>query len=362
MMTSDGYPPTVELDDFVYGIDWKAIAEKLLADSGIASKLKATNGVTPTMANYGEVGGYVLQPYVVKIQTSKYVGWHINACFVPVRDEGTQWMNFDENLPEGAYIDYLNVPLRKPLKTGSTDATTALMYSVQPGGTAYVAVSESEYITLSDGRKLRFIGWNTQPDGNGCQYPGQGATYLSPSNDSTYWAGQTHDHVNDPETRAKNPFLDGKTGTMYAFWSAIAERLELHKIVESDETISSSPQFTFELTITSLEGVQLSQDGGDKIVFELYDVATDTLVPNSNDKNTALAVGNKVTIHMTDQQYAAIFLPVGTQYKIVEADMSTYGYTLVNSVNAEGAIGGKGYDGNVIFTNSYNSTKGFLNP
>lgn len=80
MQSSDGYPPTVELDNYVYGIDWEAIAEKLLADSGIASKLKATNGVTPTMDNYGEVGGYVLQPYVVKIQTSKYVGWHINAC------------------------------------------------------------------------------------------------------------------------------------------------------------------------------------------------------------------------------------------------------------------------------------------
>lgn len=364
MATTDGYPPTIELDDHVHSIGWKSIAEKLLKDSNISSKIKATDGTTPTMTNYGEVGGYVLQPYVVKLQTSKYVGWHINACFVPVRDANTQWMNFDENLPEGAYIDYLNVPLRKPLKTGSTDATTALMYSVQPGGTDYVAISESEYITLSDGRKLRFIGWNTQSDGSGCQYPGQGATYSSPSNDSNYWGSSgTHNHQDENQIagiKKKNPFLDGKTGTMYAFWSAIAERLELHKVVESDVTISSPATFEFKLTITSLEGVKLSQDGKDKIVFELYDAATDTLVPNSKDSNTALAVNNTVTIRMTANQYAAIFLPTSTQYKIEEVNIPS-GYTQVNSVNAEGIIGGKGNDGNVIFTNSYNSTKGFLN-
>ncbi len=337
----------VDVDDYIRNIDWSKIKEALLNDSSISSKLTATDNGS-VQSNSGE---YVLQPYAVKIQTNVYSGWHINACFVPKNQSG-EWIYFDDNLDEslGQRIEFLNVPARRPWNKGQ--GTTGVMYTVDPKNpnSNYATVSDSNYVTLTNGQKLRFVGWNTRKDGKGDLYS------ISTSFGDTDGDGKG---AGDKIKGTDYPLVAG--GTLYAFWSSPLDRLEIHKdlIVDGDDSNRQEMKFIFNITLSRPSGLQI--ESGAQIIGEIFDAADGSLVKQENPISISDAQNYTIKLEFTEKQYGVIYAPKGMTYKVEESfQPGNTDYTLIGSQNATGTIEGVGEGTHVRFINGWKNTTGLL--
>lgn len=281
----------------VQNIDWNAVLDKLVAQG----KTITSDGQLLTPENKDS---YEVVPYVVKLQTTFSIGWHVD-CYVVEKNAVNIF--YDPNVAKDIFIEGFSIP---DAETG-LPTLTRTVGSPKLNGTA---VSVNQELPATDGaHKLTFNGWNTKPDGTGTHY-NPGAS-ISVNEDTTLFAEWTY---NIPPTSGC---------------------LDISKTVVTAEGSQAAPDAdSFSFKVTFGDGASHG--------YTLYDSKTGTNISSGT-------VANGGTISLKDNQTARFELSSGTSYKVEEilTDAQKNVYES-DAENAENSISGR--LSQASFVNTYN--------
>ncbi len=249
----------VDLKNYLNGIEWGTLLKNAANLSPIAA-----DGKNVTTANYED---YEIIPYVIKLQTARNLGWHID-CYIAAKNQISLY--YVANLAPGYEVEGLNMPDTK-IGTGSISTTVG---SAKKGENNIIV---GDPVQCKDSEKtVTFTGWNTAPDGSGTWY--------------------------DPD----DPITIYEDTTLYAQWKYTPElttgTLKVQKIVDDPEEKLTTKEFTMTLT------------GVGKTNGKLYDYNGKLLDDDITSDSFTLEHG----------EYALFTLPVNSEVTVTETSTGDY--------------------------------------
>ena len=277
---------------FLGSIDWNRYLNLIAAQGNRV----ATDGTKVTTANKDQ---YEIIPYVVKIQTTYSMGWHID-CYIARSSDIT--LQYNLNLPSGVTVENIVTP-------NSVRGASPLNVTVARASVNGREINIGDKVTTSTGENITFNGWYTTPNGTGKQYiPGDPASFT------------------------------GNT-TLYADWisSSTIGDLQIHKVVETrpgSVAPTSDDVFTFTVSIPASGSFD----------YKVYSEA-------GVDTGVSGKISNGGTITLKGGQFAQIFrLPKDIECIVTETNIPA-GYTAQAEVQRSTIKGGT--HAALTFVNTY---------
>lgn len=171
-------------------IDWARVLQVMSNRTGWFSSggVTATDGTVINSNNYESLkDNYTVIPYVVKLMSEGYVGWHIDCVVVPVN---RITLSYDLNLKN--YIitgTTLGLPNAVTSTTGSITDNVGAISGVEVGGTLSAKLDGDTY-------NVTFLGWSTDPNATEAEYlPGASISVTKDTVLYAVWTGKEEESV-----------------------------------------------------------------------------------------------------------------------------------------------------------------------
>lgn len=190
---------------------------------------------------------YRVYPYVVKIQTSFSLGWHIDCCIVK---RSQVRVNYDLNLPSGAVLGSSSVKTPSGVSVDLGQSVT-----VDPDNQSGLTLSQAYPVTDGDGKEYRytFLGWYDNPSGSGQRY--LTGDSLQPRQDMTLYAcWESSQEIVYRADAIPGDGISGTTGSreypynaLVEFTAQVMDGWEFEGWYDGEELISADIRYTFRM-------------------------------------------------------------------------------------------------------------------